>query len=194
MQSTCLGPSLGWRLLATCGCIPSWLMRQLHHGSATWNVLMDWSVPSRLNSVLLWGLSQHSSRVTVHNTVQGWLCIIFACLCAVKISLRVGCASAAVQSFGRRPWAVALPIVLLWHVASRLGSAVQIRQMCKGPLQFPGTNHACWSVVLMQALLWLPSSIDLHFGSANGSSWSDLFCELWDDNILPSLKVTVTVL
>ena len=111
------------------------------------------------------------------NTVQGWLCIIFACLCAVKISLRVGCASAAVQSFGRRPWAVALPIVLLRHVASRLGSAVQIRQMCKGPLQFPGTNHACWSVVLMQALLWLPSSIDLHFGSANGSAWSDLFCE-----------------
>ena len=46
-------------------------------------------------------------------------------------------------------------------------------------------NHACWSVVLIQAMLWLPSSTDLYFWSANDSSWSDLFCETTQHLLAP---------
>ena len=69
MQSTHLGPSLEFKLFVSGGCVPSRLVSQLHHGSATWNVLpmeldvmeLDLSVPSKLISVLLRDLSQHSS-------------------------------------------------------------------------------------------------------------------------------------
>ena len=117
-------------------------------------------------------------RGTYPNTVHGGSCVSFLPVCVQEKnpgSMRRAAAQSYPTGLGHE--AVALPIVLLRHVARGLGSAVRIRQMCKGALQFPGTNHACWSVVLMQALLWLPSSIDLHFGSANGSAWSDLFCE-----------------
>ena len=57
----CLRSSLGNRLFASSGCAPSREVWQLHHGSATWNVLRNWICAKWVTSVLMEGLSQHSS-------------------------------------------------------------------------------------------------------------------------------------
>ena len=52
------------------------VVRQLHHGSATWNVLWNWICAKLVSSVLVRGWSQHSS-VGILRIINAVMCCNF---------------------------------------------------------------------------------------------------------------------